>query len=60
MPDLRYPIGHFVADPNPTPQSRALHIAQIAGIPERMRRTDPRVEEAWAVHASPVPVGVAV
>src|SRR5437764_15063294 len=39
MPDLRYPIGPFVPDPNPTPQSRTLHIAQIAGVPERMRRT---------------------
>ena len=39
MPDLRYPIGPFVPDPNPTPQSRTLHIAQIAGVSERMRRT---------------------
>ena len=39
MPDLRYPIGPFVPDPSPTPQSRTLHIAQIAGIPERLRRT---------------------
>jgi len=39
MPDLRYPIGPFVPDSNPTPESRALHIAQITGIPERMRRT---------------------
>src|SRR2546423_7650754 len=39
MPDLRYPIGPFVPDPSPTPQSRTLHIAQIAGVPERLRRT---------------------
>ena len=39
MPDLRYPIGPFVPDPSPTPQGRTLHIAQIAGIPERLRRT---------------------
>ena len=39
MPDLRYPIGPFVPDPNPTPQSRVLHIDQIAAVTERLRRT---------------------
>lgn len=38
MPDLRYPIGPFVPDSSPTPQSRNLHIAQIEGMPVRMRR----------------------
>jgi len=38
MPDLRYPIGPFVPDSAPTPQSRGLHIAQFEGMPVRMRR----------------------
>lgn len=38
MPDLRYPMGPFVPDSSPTPQSRGLHIAQIEGMPVRMRR----------------------
>ena len=38
MPDLRYPMGPFVPDSSPDPQSRGLHIAQIEGLPVRMRR----------------------
>jgi len=38
MPDLRYPIGPFIPGSPPTPQSRSLHIAQIEGMPVRMRR----------------------
>ena len=38
MPDLRYPMGPFIPDSIPTPQSRNLHIAQIEGMPVRMRR----------------------
>jgi uncharacterized damage-inducible protein DinB len=37
MPDLRYPIGPFSPDSNPTPESRAHHIEQIAGLPAKMR-----------------------
>ena len=38
MTDLRYPIGRFAADPNPTPETRARHIDAIADLPPRMRR----------------------
>ncbi|HYX51838.1 MAG TPA: putative metal-dependent hydrolase [Candidatus Limnocylindrales bacterium] len=37
MPDPRYPIGAFVPDQNPTPESRARHIEQIAGLPQKLR-----------------------
>lgn len=37
MPDLRYPIGPFVADENPTAETRAHHIEQIAALPEKLR-----------------------
>ncbi len=37
MPDPRYPIGPFVFDDNPTPESRARHIEQIAGLPPKLR-----------------------
>lgn len=38
MTDSRYPIGQFIPDPDPTPESRARHIEQIAGLPARLRR----------------------
>ncbi len=37
MPDLRYPIGPFVADDNPTSETRTHHIEQIAALPEKLR-----------------------
>jgi len=37
MPDLRYPIGPFAPNPNPTPESRERHIEQIAALPAKMR-----------------------
>lgn len=37
MPDPRYPIGLFVPDDNPNPESRARHIEQIAGLPQKLR-----------------------
>lgn len=37
MTDFQYPIGTFVPDQNPTPESRAKHIDQIAALPARMR-----------------------
>ncbi|HSM85822.1 MAG TPA: putative metal-dependent hydrolase [Candidatus Limnocylindrales bacterium] len=37
MTDFQYPIGTFVPDQNPTPESRARHIDQIAALPARMR-----------------------
>ena len=40
MPDLRYPIGPFNPDPDPTPESRGKHIEDIAGLPARMRQAD--------------------
>jgi len=45
MPDLRYPIGPFVPDSNPTPEGRAVHIGQIAGLPERMRQAVARLSK---------------
>jgi uncharacterized damage-inducible protein DinB len=38
MNDVRYPIGRFTPDPNPTPETRNRHIQQISGVPSRMRR----------------------
>jgi DinB family protein len=38
MTDLRYPIGRYTPDPNPTPETRNRHIEQIAGLPVRMRQ----------------------
>jgi hypothetical protein len=38
MNDVRYPIGRFTPDPNPTPETRNRHIQQISGMPSRMRR----------------------
>jgi uncharacterized damage-inducible protein DinB len=38
MTDLRYPIGRFSPDPNPTPETRNRHIDQIARLPGQMRR----------------------
>jgi hypothetical protein len=38
MTDLRYPIGHYTPDVNPTPETRNRHIEQIAGLPARMRQ----------------------
>ena len=43
MNDPRYPIGRFVADVNPSPQTRAAHIAEIAGLPVRMRQAVDRL-----------------
>jgi uncharacterized damage-inducible protein DinB len=37
MPDLRYPVGPFTPDANPTPELRARHIEQIAAAPKRFR-----------------------
>jgi uncharacterized damage-inducible protein DinB len=37
MPDLRYPIGPFTPEPNPTPETRARHIEEIAALPAKMR-----------------------
>ena len=38
MSDPRYPIGRFQPDPNPTSESRAHHIEQIAGLPRLFRQ----------------------
>jgi hypothetical protein len=38
MKDVRYPIGRFAQDPNPTPETRNRHIEQIAGLPSKMRQ----------------------
>jgi len=38
MPDSRYPIGPYAPDANPTPESRAKHIEEIAALPARMRK----------------------
>lgn len=37
MPDPRYPIGPFNPDTNPTRETRAGHIEQIATLPAKMR-----------------------
>ncbi|HEY6274029.1 MAG TPA: bacillithiol transferase BstA [Terriglobales bacterium] len=36
--DPRYPIGRFSADLNSTPETRARHVADIAGLPVRLRQ----------------------
>jgi hypothetical protein len=38
MTDPRYPIGHFVPDATPTPETRARHMETIAQLPSRMRQ----------------------
>jgi uncharacterized damage-inducible protein DinB len=38
MPDLRYPIGPYTPDADPTPESRAKHIEEIATLPAKMRK----------------------
>lgn len=38
MSDLRYPVGKFTPDDNPTPESRAQHIEQLASLPGQMRQ----------------------
>ncbi|MGC2696596.1 MAG: bacillithiol transferase BstA [Candidatus Angelobacter sp.] len=37
MIDPRYPIGRFVPDPAPNPETRARHIESITGLPAQMR-----------------------
>ncbi len=37
MGDLRYPIGRFTPDPNPTPETHKHHIEQISSTPARLR-----------------------
>jgi uncharacterized damage-inducible protein DinB len=36
--DPRYPIGRFTPDANPTPETRARHIGEIAALPPRLRK----------------------
>ncbi|HEY6307248.1 MAG TPA: putative metal-dependent hydrolase [Candidatus Angelobacter sp.] len=38
MSDPRYPIGRFTPDQTSSPETRARHIAEIAGLPSRMRQ----------------------
>ena len=38
MSDPRYPIGRFVPDPAPSPETRSRHIEAIAAMPTQMRR----------------------
>ena len=38
MTDPRFPIGRFQPDPQPTPELRARHIAEIAALPRRFRQ----------------------
>jgi uncharacterized damage-inducible protein DinB len=38
MTDPRYPIGRFTPDLTSSPETRDRHIAEIAGLPSRMRR----------------------
>jgi len=45
MGDARYPIGRFIPDPNPTPDTRNRHIEQISGLPARMRRAVAGLDE---------------
>jgi uncharacterized damage-inducible protein DinB len=45
MTDFRYPIGRFSPDSNPTPETRARHIDQIAGLPRRMRQAAAGLKE---------------
>jgi uncharacterized damage-inducible protein DinB len=39
MADLRYPIGSFAPDPDPTPALRAKHIEEIAATPKALRQS---------------------
>jgi uncharacterized damage-inducible protein DinB len=43
MSDPRYPIGRFIPDPNPTPDTRKRHIEQISGAPARLRQAITRL-----------------
>jgi len=38
MSDARYPIGRFTPDQDPTPETRAKHIQEIASLPAQMRQ----------------------
>jgi uncharacterized damage-inducible protein DinB len=38
MSDLGYPVGRFVPDSPPTPETRARHIGEIAALPPRLRQ----------------------
>ena len=38
MSDVRYPIGRFTPDTNPTPETRARHIEAISGLPARIHQ----------------------
>ena len=38
MSDTRYPIGRFTPDQDPTPETRAKHIQEIASLPAQMRQ----------------------
>lgn len=38
MRDPRYPIGRFTPDQNSSPETRARHIGEIAGLPSRLRQ----------------------
>jgi uncharacterized damage-inducible protein DinB len=38
MSDARYPIGRFTPSENPTPETRATHILEIASLPTQMRQ----------------------
>ena len=37
MTDLRYPLGRYVPDSAPVPESRGRHIENIAALPQHMR-----------------------
>ena len=57
MSDLRYPIGRFTPDPDPTSARRNRHIEQISSMPARMRQTiaaghqdDISVMREWLPH----------
>jgi len=45
MGDARYPIGRFIPDPNPTPDTRNRHIERISGLPLQMRRAVSGLDE---------------
>src|ERR1700757_3935263 len=59
MSDPRYPIGRFVPDPAPSPETRSRHIEAITALPAQMRRAveglkDPQLntpyrEGGWTV-----------
>jgi DinB family protein len=38
MPDPRYPIGRYTPDENPSAETRARHVAEIAALPSRIRK----------------------